>query len=396
MMTKPDSADVEFLRRAVELAERGRGLVEPNPLVGAVVVRDGQIVGEGWHARFGGPHAEVVALDRAGAKARGAALYTSLEPCCHHGKTPPCTERIIAAGICRVVAAMQDPFTQVAGNGLHALREAGLEVPPCPGPPSQIDADARRLNAPYLKLLATGLPYVHAKWAMTLDGKIATAAGDSKWISGEASRRCVHELRGKVDAVLVGLGTVRADDPMLTARPPGPRVAARVVLDSRARLGSHTQLVRTAREVPVIVATTPAAPTREIERLEAAGCECLVLTAERAGAANSSLEQSAEHTPIVPLLEALGKRRMTNVLVEGGSAVLGSFFAARQIDVAHVFVAPKLVGGTAAKSPLGGAGLTRVALAPQLEIREVTPIGPDVYLRAEMPPPPPSEHNRHN
>src|SRR5262245_49314226 len=205
--------DERFMRRALELAERGRGHVEPNPLVGAVVVKGGRVVGEGWHQRFGQAHAEVNALAAAGEAARGATLYVTLEPCCHHGKTPPCTDAVRAAGVARVVAALGDPFPQVAGRGAAVLRAAGVtvELGPCA-------AEARRQNAPYLTLVTRGRPYVHAKWAMTLDGKIATAAGQSKWISGPESRHRVHELRGRMDAILVGAATVRADDPLLTAR----------------------------------------------------------------------------------------------------------------------------------------------------------------------------------
>src|SRR4051794_5088755 len=211
-------ADHDWMRRALDLAERGRGFVEPNPVVGAVVVRDGSLVGEGWHERYGEAHAEVNALSAAGEAARGATLYVTLEPCCHHGKTPPCTDTVLRAGVRRVVAAMLDPFPRVAGGGFAVLLAAGVDVAV-----GVCEAEARRLNAPYLTLLTHGRPHVHAKWAMTLDGKIATRTGQSQWISNEASRRRVHELRGRMDAVVVGIGTVLADDPMLTARPPGPR-----------------------------------------------------------------------------------------------------------------------------------------------------------------------------
>jgi diaminohydroxyphosphoribosylaminopyrimidine deaminase / 5-amino-6-(5-phosphoribosylamino)uracil reductase len=227
----------QWMRLALDLAEKGRGWVEPNPLVGAVIVRDQQPVGQGWHRRYGEAHAEVNALAEAGELARGATLYVTLEPCCHHGKTPPCTDAVLRAGIRRVVAAMPDPFPQVAGQGAARLQAAGVEVAL-----GLCEAEARRLNAPYLKLLATGRPYVHAKWAMTLDGKIATRTGDSKWISNQASRQRVHALRGLMDAIIAGIGTVLADDPLLTARPPGPRTAVRVVLDSRGRLPATGQL----------------------------------------------------------------------------------------------------------------------------------------------------------
>ena len=227
-----ESDDLFWMRRALAEAERGRGAVEPNPLVGAVVVREGRPVGVGHHARFGGPHAEVVALEAAGAAARGATLYVTLEPCCHHGKTPPCTEAVLARGHPPRRGGDDRPVPQGGRRRVRTAprRRASRSSPACS------TTEARRLNAPYLKRLATGRPYVTAKWAMTLDGKTATASGDSRWISGPRSRALVHELRGRMDAILVGIGTALADDPQLTARPPGPRRAARVVLDSAARL----------------------------------------------------------------------------------------------------------------------------------------------------------------
>src|SRR5438270_8461490 len=245
-MTEAD----KWMARALDLAERGRGHVEPNPLVGAVVVRDGRVVGEGWHQRYGGPHAEVHALAAAGEAARGATLYVTLDPCCHHGKTPPCTDAVLRAGIRRVVAAMSDPFPQVAGRGAVLLRAAGLIVECGLG-----EAEARRLNAPYLKLLATGRPYVHAKWAMSLDGKIATSTGDSQWISSDESRRRVHALRGRMDAIIIGSGTARNDDPLLTVRPPGPRTPTRIVLSSSGSLSPTSRLLTTLPEAPVCVVT---------------------------------------------------------------------------------------------------------------------------------------------
>ena len=227
----PPEDDLRWMARALAEAGRGRGSVEPNPMVGAVVVRDGTLVGVGHHELFGGPHAEVNALARAGGLAAGSTLYVTLEPCCHQGKTPPCTEAVIGAGMARVVAALRDPFPKVDGGGAARLRAAGVEVSM-----GLMAEEAARLNGPYLKRLATGLPYVLAKWAMTLDGKTASRSGDSRWISGPRSRALVHEVRGRMDAILVGIGTVMADDPSLTARPTGPRTPARVVLDGSARL----------------------------------------------------------------------------------------------------------------------------------------------------------------
>ena len=226
--------DVRFMARAIELAWRGQGRVEPNPMVGCVIVHGDTIVGEGWHGRFGGPHAEAEALRAAGQRCRGATLYVTLEPCCHHGKTPPCTEAILAARPARVVVAQRDPFPPVDGGGLRQLTAAGIPVEM-----GVLQPDARRLNAPYLKLITDRRPWVHAKWAMTLDGKLATRSRDSRWISSEASRRIVHTLRGRMDAILIGRGTAESDDPQLTARPPGPRTALRIVLDSHASLAER-------------------------------------------------------------------------------------------------------------------------------------------------------------
>jgi len=267
-VTSDIQLDAAYMARALELASRGEGYVEPNPMVGCVIVRDGEVVGEGWHQKFGGPHAEVEALRVAGARARGATMYVTLEPCCHHGKTPPCTEAIIAAGITRVVCAQRDPFEQVAGRGIEMLKAAGIAVEA-----GMLEAEAKTLNAPYLKLVTTGRPWIIAKWAMTLDGKIATRTGDSRWISGEASREIVHRLRGRVDGIMVGCDTALHDDPLLTARPPGARVATRIVVDSYASLALESQLVRSVSAAPVLVAASSAAPQENIDRLTAAGCE---------------------------------------------------------------------------------------------------------------------------
>jgi diaminohydroxyphosphoribosylaminopyrimidine deaminase/5-amino-6-(5-phosphoribosylamino)uracil reductase len=360
------------MRRALELAERGRGLVEPNPLVGAVVMRDGAVVGEGWHQRFGGPHAEVHALEAAGGAARGATLYVTLEPCCHQGKTPPCTDAILRAGITRVVAAMPDPFLDVSGKGFKRLRAAGVEIELGPE-----RAGALALNLPYLTLLAHQRPYVHAKWAMSLDGRIATRTGDSKWISGEESRAHAHRLRGRVDAIVVGYRTVLMDDPLLTARPSGPRVAARIVLSSTGTLPDGCRLLRTLDEAPVIVATLAG---RGAE-LRSRGCEVIELPEENA------------RPCVAGLLAELGRRRMTNILVEGGAGVLGSFHDADLIDELHVYIAPKLIGGDGAVAPLGGVGLESVASARRAIVETSEAVfGNDRYINARLTPavPPPS------
>jgi diaminohydroxyphosphoribosylaminopyrimidine deaminase/5-amino-6-(5-phosphoribosylamino)uracil reductase len=358
--------DLVWMRRALAEAERGRGCVEPNPMVGAVVVRDGQPVGVGHHARFGGPHAEVEALARAGAAARGATLYVTLEPCCHVGKTPPCTEAILSAGITRVVAAMVDPFARVAGVGFARLRGAGVEVA------VGLEAEAaRRLNAPYLKRLATGCPYVTAKWAMTLDGKTAAASGDSRWISGPRSRALVHELRGCMDAILVGIGTALADDPHLTARPPGPRRASRIVLDGGARLPLTSRLVRSARDVPVWVAVTERADASRRAALTASGCELLAFP-------------GAGRVPLRPLLAELGRRGVTNLLVEGGGCVLGAFLDENQVDAVDVFIAPRVEGGAPGFTPAHGRGQLRMADAWRLVRHEISCIDGDIRIRGTL------------
>jgi diaminohydroxyphosphoribosylaminopyrimidine deaminase/5-amino-6-(5-phosphoribosylamino)uracil reductase len=368
-------ADERLMRHALRLAALGRGLVEPNPMVGCVVAHEGQIVAEGWHQRFGGPHAEVNALREAGAAAAGATLYVTLEPCCHKGKTPPCTESVIQSGIARVVVAQHDPFEQVRGQGVSQLKQAGLKVSV-----GLLEADARRLNAPYLKRLGQHRPWVIAKWAMTLDGKIASCRGASQWISGEASRGLVHQLRGRVDAIMVGSHTALRDDPLLTARPAGPRTAARIVVDSQARLPLNSRLVQSVDAVPVIVAVSSSAPLAACQALRQSGCEVLNCTGD-------------DHlSRLLFLLDELGRRNWTNLLVEGGGRLLGNLLQLDQIDEVHVFVAPTLIGGAAAPSPIEGPGRELLAEALRLDEPAVRIVGDDVYisghvLRTSAPPP---------
>jgi diaminohydroxyphosphoribosylaminopyrimidine deaminase/5-amino-6-(5-phosphoribosylamino)uracil reductase len=360
-MTHPPPKDEDWMRRALRLAATGRGAVEPNPMVGAVVVRNDRLVGEGGHQAYGGPHAEVHALQAAGEAARGATLYVTLEPCCHFGKTPPCTQAILAAGITRVVVAMADPFPQVAGGGLDELRRAGVAVTL-----GICRAEAEALNAAYLTLLRLGRPWIIAKWAMTLDGRIATRTGDSRWISSETSRARVHQRRGQVDGILVGSGTALADDPALTARPPGPRRATRVILDRRGRLPPSAQVVRTARETPTwILSEQPNPAWRE------AGCE-------------------VSSQPLRELFAEMGRRRWTNVLVEGGAGILGALFDAELIDEVEVYVAPCLVGGANARGPVGGIGVARMAEAWRLQ-PHVESIDNDILICTKRHPSPPQE-----
>jgi diaminohydroxyphosphoribosylaminopyrimidine deaminase/5-amino-6-(5-phosphoribosylamino)uracil reductase len=364
---EPLEIDRWHMRRALELAVLGQGCVEPNPMVGCIVVQGAEIIGEGWHRRYGGPHAEVEALAIAGRRAAGATLYVSLEPCCHHGKTPPCTDAIIAAGIRRVAAAQVDPFPQVQGGGAAKLRAAGIEVDL-----GLFEDEARRINAPYLKLVATGRPWIIAKWAMTLDGKTASRTGASRWISSEASRDIVHRLRGRVDAIVVGRETARIDDPLLTARPPGPRTALRVVVDTRATLASQSRLVRTARDIPLMVAAGQHASAAECRRLEAAGCEVFLCRGD------------SHAVRLDALIAELGRRRLTNVLVEGGGRLVGTLLDAGQIDEVHAFVAPILLGGEAARSPIDGEGFADIAGASAMEQPEVRQVGGDIYITGRI------------
>jgi diaminohydroxyphosphoribosylaminopyrimidine deaminase/5-amino-6-(5-phosphoribosylamino)uracil reductase len=355
------------MRRALELAALGQGSVEPNPMVGCVIVRGAEIIGEGWHRRFGHAHAEVEALKLAGSRAAGSTMLVTLEPCCHQGKTPPCTQAIIDSALARVVVAQRDPFPEVDGGGLARLRAAGIDVEV-----GLLEAEARRLNAPYLTLLEKGRPWVIAKWAMTLDGKSAARTGSSRWISGDESRAVVHQLRGRVDAILVGRLTAEIDDPRLTARPPGPRTAVRIVVDTRGSLRSQSQLVRTAREVPLMVAVGPEAAPADRRRLTEAGCEVFACNAD---------------TPagrLVQLIEELGRRRLTNLLLEGGGQLTGTFLDARLVDEVHAFIAPKLIGGASAPSPVGGQGIGEMSQALALEHPQVRQIGRDIYIRGRV------------
>lgn len=364
-------SDAHFLSLALTCAKAGLGFVEPNPLVGAVVLdAQGALVGTGFHERFGSAHAEVNALQQAGERARGGTLYVTLEPCCHHGKTPPCTGAILAAGIRRVVAAMYDPFPQVAGGGAAQLMAAGVSVEVGLG-----QDQARALNAPYLKRLATGMPWVHLKWAMSLDGRIATHTGDSQWITSAASRAVGHTLRGRMDAILIGRGTLTRDDPLLTARPPGARVAARVIVTASGDLPTNCQLRRTARDAPVIVYTASAMVPR-LAGWAAAGAEIVGLPTQEAG-----LDPLA-------ILKDFGRRAFTNVLLEGGPGLLGRFFDAGAADEVHAFVAPCLIGGATAPGPLGGVGIASLANALKLHRVEWQALEGDLYLHGFVLPAP--------
>ena len=364
------------MRRALELAARGQGRVEPNPMVGCLIASADRVLGEGFHEQFGAAHAEVNAIGQAvahGSQLAGSTAYVTLEPCCHTGKTPPCTRALIEAGVAEVVVACRDPFPQVDGGGIQELAAAGIRVRS-----GLLEHEAIELNRPYLQLLGQQRPWVIAKWAMTLDGKMATPSGDSQWISSAASRQRGHALRGRMDGILIGAQTALVDDPLLTARPAGPRVATRIVVDSTARLSPNSQLVKTARETPLMVVTGPKADTEQCRRLEAAGCELFALS------------DHDPHGRLIALLNELGRRRFTNLLVEGGADLLGSLFDLGLVNEAHVFIAPIVAGGAAATIAVGGEGVAQIAAAWRLGDVSIEPIGTDVYVRGRVMPAKPS------
>ena len=361
--------DIEYMRRAMELAERGVGFTNPNPMVGAVIVKGGKVIGEGWHERCGEWHAERNAFKNCTVPAEGATMYVTLEPCCHYGKTPPCTEAIIEHRIARVVIGMEDPNPLVAGKGIALLREAGIEVV------CGIEEEAlREQNRVFLKCISTKLPWVALKAAMTLDGKIATRTGDSKWITGAEARAYVHELRHRFMAIVVGIGTAVADDPLLNCRIEGRgvRQPIRVVVDSNARLSLDSQLVKTAGEYRTIVAHTRFAPEESVKALREAGVEML-LCKEKEGLVD-----------VRNLLELLGQSGIDSILLEGGGSLNYTFLAEGLADELYAFIAPKIVGGMNAKTPVEGAGMEKMADAINLELENVLNVGHDVLLKLKV------------
>ena len=361
--------DSQWMRRALDLASLGRGLVEPNPMVGCVIVDDDECIASGYHHFFGGPHAEVDAIESCEpSRIKDATIYVTLEPCSHFGKTPPCVDLVLRHKPKRVVVAMQDPFPEVAGRGIRALRDSGIQVDV-----GILQEEATELNAPYLKLLSKGMPWLIAKWAMTLDGAIATHEQDSKWISNEASRKVVHEIRSRVDAVIVGIGTVLADDPLLTTRLPDglspARKATRIVIDRNCRLPVSSQLAQTVRSGPVMLAISENADPERVRCVADAGCEVLFIP-----------EPMLKHS-LAYVLKELGTRRCTNVLLEGGGTLLGHAFDSELVDQVHCFIAPKICGGLGAVRPLGGIGVSLMSEAFQLERMDVQRLGDDVYVQ---------------
>lgn len=358
--------EVKYMAEALALASLGLGRTSPNPAVGCLIVKDGRVIGRGWHRKAGTPHAEIHALKEAGQEARGASLFVTLEPCSHHGRTPPCADAVIAAGIKRVVAAMADPNPKVAGRGLERLRKAGVEVQV-----GVLEHEARRLNEVFIKYITDGLPFVWLKSAMTLDGKTATRAGDSRWVTGEDARREVHQLRDRLDAIMVGVGTVLADDPQLTCRVPGGRDPIRVIVDSLARTPSEAALFRTGSPAPTLIAITAAAHPERVRALEKAGAEILVLESQPDG-----------RVSLPSLLRRLAGREIASILLEGGHSLNASAIQDGLADKAWFFIAPKIVGGAAAPGPVGGQGAARMSGALNWRFGDIRMVGDDLLVEA--------------
>ncbi len=354
--------DKYWMRRALRLAEKGRGRTSPNPMVGAVLVKDGRAVGEGYHARAGEPHAEIIAMRKAGDEAREATLYVNLEPCSHYGKTPPCAPALIEAGVKRAVVGMEDPNPLVKGKGLEILRTAGLHVKV-----GILEEDCQKLNEAFCKYIRTREPFVTLKVAATLDGKIATRHGESKWISGEKSRRVVHRLRNESDGILVGIGTILRDDPMLTARVKGGKNPLRVILDSRLKIRENAKVIEQNPE-KTILATTELAPMHRVEHLQKKGVRVLVLDIAQ-GSIN-----------LKSLLKRLGEMEVVSLLVEGGSKVNSSFLLQGLIDKIFLFLSPKLLGGDQAPGIFGGKGVERLEDAVIFDKMKVKRVGQDLLI----------------
>lgn len=359
-ITEP--SDEAYMDLALKLAERGRGWASPNPMVGAVIVKEGRILGQGYHARCGDLHAERAALAACTEDPRGATLYVTLEPCCHHGRQPPCTEAILAAGIRRVVVGSGDPNPKVAGKGLAMLRAAGVEVRE-----HVAEAACTRLNQVFFHYIRTGLPYVVLKYAMSLDGKIASYTGASQWITGEEARQHVHKLRGTYRAILVGVGTVLADDPLLTCRIEGGRDPLRVICDSRLRTPFTARVIQTAREVPTLLATCETDAER-LARYEQYGVQVVSLPAVEG------------RVSLLSLLRYLGKAQVDSVLVEGGGTLHWSMLAEGLVHKVVAYVAPLLLGGAGAVSPVEGVGFPHPDAALRLHTPTVTRLGEDFLV----------------
>jgi diaminohydroxyphosphoribosylaminopyrimidine deaminase/5-amino-6-(5-phosphoribosylamino)uracil reductase len=357
--------DIHFMNLALDLASKGEGTTSPNPMVGALVVKDGQVVGRGYHKSAGGPHAEVNALDAAGGLAKGATLYVTLEPCNHTGRTPPCTHKILDSGVGRVVAAMKDPNKKVAGHGAEFLERNGVSVTT-----GVCEAQAKKLNESFIKYVGTGRPFVIAKCAATLDGRIATRTGDSRWVTGEAARRFVHQLRHKVDAIMVGINTIRNDDPSLTTRLPDLQGSdpLRIILDTHLSINTDARVLRQKSAVPTILVAGPNVSRDKKNALEKAGARVM-----EAPLKNKLIDMN-------PLMERLGAMELTSLLIEGGSRVLASAFNHAVVDKVCFFYAPKILGGDDGVPICSGPGVAKMSKCIAINDMAIHRFGDDVLL----------------
>ncbi|GLC30241.1 bifunctional diaminohydroxyphosphoribosylaminopyrimidine deaminase/5-amino-6-(5-phosphoribosylamino)uracil reductase RibD [Clostridium omnivorum] len=355
--------DIKYMQRALELARKGTGYTNPNPLVGAVIVKEGRIIGEGYHQLYGSHHAEINAFNNAVEDVRGADMYVTLEPCSHYGNTPPCAEAIVKKGIKRVIIGLKDPNPLVEGRGIKILEDNGIEVVT-----GVLEEEGKKLNEIFLKYITTKLPFCIMKTAMTLDGKIAAYTGDSKWITGEASRRYVHELRHRAAGVMVGIGTVLADDPMLTTRLENGSDAARIIIDSSARIPLEAKVLNLESKSPTIIAATEKADKDKLKALEEKGAQAIITPLKDNG------------VDLAFLMKTLGERKIDSILLEGGSKINYAALEAGIVDKVNAFVAPKIIGGEAAKTPVGGAGRAYMADAIRLQAIEVHRFEDDIMI----------------
>ncbi len=361
--------EIKFMKKALELAENGIGYTNPNPLVGAVIVKEGNIIGEGYHEFFGGPHAEINAFKNATEDVTGATMYVSLEPCSHYGKTPPCAEAIVHNGIKKVVIAMEDPNPEVSGRGIKLLRENNIEVIT-----GVLQEESRKLNEIFIKYITTKLPFCLLKSAMTLDGKIASVTGDSKWITNNESRQYVHKLRNRMSAVMVGAGTVMKDDPFLNTRliNGDGRDPVRIIVDSSARIPVSSTVLNLKSRAKTIIATTTLAEDEKLKELEKKGAEIIVTPI------------SETKVDLKYLMKALGDRDIDSVLLEGGSELNYSAIKENIVDKINIFVAPKIIGGREAKTPVGGVGIEFMKDAVLLKDIKTVTFGQDIMIEGYL------------
>lgn len=360
--------DKSYMTMAIELAKKGTGWVSPNPLVGAVIVKDGRIISQGYHKKYGDLHAEKMAIENSKEDLQGAAIYVSLEPCCHYGKQPPCTKAIIESGIKEVYVASTDPNEKVAGKGIRILREAGLKVYT-----GLLEEEAEALNPIFFHYIQTKRPYLALKHAMTLDGKIASCSGDSRGISGKEANKFVHYLRFKYRAIMVGIGTVLMDDPRLTCRMEGGRNPIRVICDARLRIPLDSNIIRTAKEVPTIIASLE-------EELDSEKAKAI----EESGAKILAIREKEGQLDLEDLLIKLGEENIDSILVEGGGTINQTLMKEGLVQHIYSIIAPKWLGGKDAKSPAEGQGIEKIKDAIPLSFKKVSFLGKDILLESEL------------